>query len=49
VIAQRGRRAQQLAYWCPLDRPQTLIVDKEARPEDLRPLPGTAVPALTGS
>ncbi|WP_371785082.1 hypothetical protein [Streptosporangium subroseum] len=55
VIAQRRPRVQRVqTSECrvsegPLSRPQRLIVDKEARPADLRPFPGTAVPALTGS
>jgi hypothetical protein len=52
VIAQRRPRAQTSERRIsegPLDRPRTLIVDKEARPAGLRPFPGAAVSTLTGS
>jgi hypothetical protein len=52
VIAQRRPRAQRSERRIsegPLDRPQMPIVDKEARPADLRPFPGTAMSTLTGS
>ncbi|MEU6040667.1 DeoR/GlpR family DNA-binding transcription regulator [Actinomadura sp. NPDC047616] len=44
VLADHSKiGAEPFAYWTPLDRPHTLIVDAAARPADLEPLPGTAL------
>ncbi|GAA4128498.1 DeoR/GlpR family DNA-binding transcription regulator [Actinomadura keratinilytica] len=41
VLADHSKiGAEPFAYWAPLDRPHTVIVDAAVRPADLEPLPG---------